>query len=77
MKRILLAAVHVAAFALPALAQGYPHRPMAVVVPGGLGSDEMLDDRRDRVERRQELERRVLRLHQRAERRYLGIDQDD
>ena len=75
----LAATAVICASALPcggASAQGYPARAFPPP-PRGLTLDEIRDYERDQLDRRQEMERAALRMHQKAERRARGLDDDD
>ena len=78
MTRILLALAATAALGSAALAQGYPvaGRPYGPAPARMLSPDEVRDYQRDQLDRRHEAERAALRMHQKAERRALGIDDD-
>lgn len=78
MQRTLLALAATAALTSAATAQGYGYAyPRAAYTPQRmLSPDEVRDYQRDQVERRQEMERKALHMHQKAERRALGMDDD-
>lgn len=73
----LLALAASVAFAVPA-AEAEPIRTRVYVAPypAWLDSDEAREDRLEHLERRQEVERHALRMHQRAERRMVDPDED-
>jgi hypothetical protein len=77
MKQIVLALAVGTALGSAAFAQGYPVATRAAPMPRHLSPDEVRDYEQDQIERRQEMERDSLRMHQKAERRALGLDDED